>query len=294
MRTIKRHGLVCPLHPFQVLSWMVILYTIGVAYAVVLPLSSSLKAVFGVLFSLFEAAVLILGLWATLLDPTDLMVYKKKAEDENAEFRAFCSLCNCNVELTSKHCGQCNRCVDKFDHHCKWLNNCVGGRNYKVFIALICALQATTAVVIAFGAVVIADFEDFKEKVGDVYGNSHFDTILGLMSALLLGNIGVFLANGQLILLHIWLKYKGMSTYDYIMHKRSRRRQSDTDVHPGGDSNSEHLESDRAALAREEEPGKADSGRALAETIPSPARQVTSVHLHTPSDGVVNTIESGL
>ena len=283
MRKIKRHGLVCPLNPLQVLSWMVILYTIGVSYAVVLPsLSSKLQAVFGVLFSLFEAAVLALGLWATLIDPTDLMVDKKKAEDENAEYRAFCSLCNCNVDISSKHCGQCNRCVDKFDHHCKWLNNCVGGRNYKVFIWLIGALQLTTAVVIAFGAELLVASEELNDRE------------IGLIAAVVLANIGVFVANGQLILLHIYLKYKKMSTYEYIMLKRSQRRHSSNDIQPCS-GESDHIESDRAALAQDDPQVKGEnSARAQAETTPSPGRHVSSVHVHTPSEGIFNTIESGV
>lgn len=283
MKKIKRHGLVCPLNPLQVLSWVVILYTIGVAYAVVLPsLSSKLQVTFGVLFSLFEAAVLALGLWATLIDPTDLMVDKKKAEDENADYRAFCSLCNCNVELSSKHCGQCNRCVDKFDHHCKWLNNCVGGRNYKVFIWLICALQLTTAVVIAFAAELLVDSEELNHRE------------IVVIAVMLFANIGVFVANGQLILLHMWLKYKGMTTYEYIMLKRSQRRHSSTDIQPCSGSESDHVESDRAALAQEDTPMKGENtARAQAETIPSPGRHVSSVHVHTPSEGIFNTIESG-
>ena len=248
------------------------------------------------LFSCLEVFLLIVGFVATISDPTDLMVYRQTQEAENAAYRAFCSICDCNVNLTSKHCGQCNRCVDDFDHHCKWLNNCVGGRNYKVFIGLICALQVTAAVVIAFGAVLVVDVGDLREKVREVYDNSQVETILALISALLLGNLGVFFANGQLILLHIWLKYKGMSTYEYIMLRRAQRRHSNTDIRPCSESNSEHLESDRAALARDEEhPVKAESPcRAQAETIPSAERQPTNAHVHTPSEGAFNTIESGV
>lgn len=296
MRPIKKHGLVCPLHPLQLLSWLVILYTIGVCYAVVLPmLSLHSQVIFGVLFSACEIAGFIFGLWATIIDPTDLMVYKKKAEDENADYRAFCSLCNCNVQLSSKHCGQCNRCVDQFDHHCKWLNNCVGGRNYHAFALLIATLQVTTVVVIAFAAVVVEDRENVERNLEDGYGEGHYTTILGLTCSVLFLNICVFFANGQLILLHIWLKLQGLTTYEYIMQKRSQRRPSSTDIQPENPEVSEHLESDRANLVLEEDQEKQENMcRAQMETVTSATRNAGHAHTHTPSDGGVNTIESGL
>ena len=87
----------------------------------------------------FQLAVIVLALVIMATDPTDpISVHRRESRDSS--ILATCSLCNSNVNPTSKHCGQCNECVNGFDHHCKWLNTCIGLYNYKVFVVLLLAV----------------------------------------------------------------------------------------------------------------------------------------------------------
>lgn len=45
----------------------------------------------------------------------------------------YCTVCNIEQPLRSKHCRNCNRCISTYDHHCPWMGNCVGERNRKYF-----------------------------------------------------------------------------------------------------------------------------------------------------------------
>jgi palmitoyltransferase len=49
----------------------------------------------------------------------------------------YCEICRSYVQKSSRHCRACARCVENFDHHCVWINNCIGGKNYRLFLAMI-------------------------------------------------------------------------------------------------------------------------------------------------------------
>jgi hypothetical protein len=43
--------------------------------------------------------------------------------------------------------------------------------------------------------------------------------IIGILTA---ANVGIVIMNGHLIGFHIWISYKGISTFDHIMFKREK------------------------------------------------------------------------
>lgn len=45
----------------------------------------------------------------------------------------YCTVCNLEQPLRSKHCRECKQCVATFDHHCCWMGTCIGERNRRVF-----------------------------------------------------------------------------------------------------------------------------------------------------------------
>ena len=47
--------------------------------------------------------------------------------------KRYCTVCNVEQPLRSKHCKDCNRCVALYDHHCPW----TGKQNIFCFIKAI-------------------------------------------------------------------------------------------------------------------------------------------------------------
>ena len=46
----------------------------------------------------------------------------------------FCSDCNVDQPVRTKHCKSCGYCVSTCDHHCFWVGNCVGEKNRPLFL----------------------------------------------------------------------------------------------------------------------------------------------------------------
>lgn len=161
-RRVRRvHGLQLPLHPQQVLAWLVMAAFTSLMYGAVLPalhsrLASPLAIVTGILFAAHVATHAV----ALALDPADPQLRARKDRQQVPEFdrnlhshvieNGRCHLCNITITSSrTKHCSACNKCVDVFDHHCKWLNHCVGRRNYRVFLA--CVITAIFACLLVMG-----------------------------------------------------------------------------------------------------------------------------------------------
>jgi hypothetical protein len=124
--------------------------------------------------------------------------------------------------------------VDGFDHHCKWLNNCIGQQNYSKFIWLIAFLQALTSVQMIAELYITVTFMT-DELEGDFIASVYQDKVafmVLMMSSLSLGTV-VWLMNGNLIVMHIWLYTNNMTTYQYILQVRARRKMKSKAIVPG-------------------------------------------------------------
>lgn len=90
-----------------------------------------------------------------------------------------------------------------------WINNCVGGTNYRWFLAMI--LSAFSNLLIYVVSLVRLTFE-----------RNYLDFLAGFVAAWISGVINaifvILLVN--LILLHLYLIYKGISTYEFIVAQR--------------------------------------------------------------------------
>lgn len=231
----KSHGCSGALNPLQLLSYLIITLLSTAFYvlvAAVLPLPDLCLTAL-LLYSLSFVCLLITGCLATLTDPTDPVVRQERralAQNQPFDGRPYgqkCTICKTHVMEMSKHCGQCDRCVDGFDHHCKWLNNCIGARNYRYFVLLISCLQAVASVQVAFAAFILQEIShsDMGVRVKQRFwlGNGSLSAYTVLLIAYLVLSVALFLVNGQLIGLHIWLRMHGLTTYDYIMRRREQR-----------------------------------------------------------------------
>ncbi|CAG9321250.1 unnamed protein product [Blepharisma stoltei] len=227
---VKRNGFGTPLHPFQIISWVVATFHLFLSSIVIVTmLDITPRIIFGVGFFTSKAFLIILAYKATKSDPTDLWPNQHKEIvssgtqiTQNCE--AFCTICNCYVNPKSKHCSRCNRCVDNFDHHCKWLNNCIGKRNYKLFISLIISLEINLSILLAFSIFLIDEYynnyDEFHKRATEKF--DFCDPIIVLIWIIAITSGISFIADTYLICLHIYLKKLGMTTFDYILHKQSQ------------------------------------------------------------------------
>ena len=64
--------------------------------------------------------------------PNDLSKSQPQTSEAFVEIR-FCTVCQVEQPLRTKHCRDCNACVVLHDHHCPWLGSCIGEKNRRVF-----------------------------------------------------------------------------------------------------------------------------------------------------------------
>ncbi|XP_073747218.1 uncharacterized protein [Callorhinus ursinus] len=154
----------------------------------------------------------------------------------------YCHLCEVTVSSKAKHCSACNKCVSGFDHHCKWLNNCVGSRNYWYFFFSVASASAGLLCLIVILLYIFIQFfinpeelrtHPYYEKVSNkniwmlflplfpvktktpvVLGIGVFVLLLDVISLLLLGHLLIF---------HLYLMVKKLSTFDYMTQGRQQQ-----------------------------------------------------------------------
>ena len=133
----------------------------------------------------------------------------------------FCTLCRKSVDFSSKHCGQCNRCVSNFDHHCIWVNNCIGSENYKYFALTIIFLELFMVFQLISSVLVIVWVQSNSKVIKNVFRNEVIFTFMAL--CIVVSSFCAF-SNGILIFFHIYLYFKKMTTYEYIVERRKKNR----------------------------------------------------------------------
>lgn len=78
----------------------------------------------------------------------------------------YCHVCDVHVTEKAKHCSSCNKCIYSFDHHCIWLNTCIGGKNYKMFLFMLCLVVNGTMFIFLNGLLqFIGTFKDSSSSL---------------------------------------------------------------------------------------------------------------------------------
>jgi len=217
---------------FQILSWVIFSFLMFTFFLVFVPLleENENRIIAALGYGILLTAVIVGWIVSSSTDPVDKTIWSllqaTPREYPSGEL-LYCCFCKCKVHKRSKHCRVCNKCVGDFDHHCKWLNNCVGGANYKVFFFLINAAAALTAFHSGWGVKIVIDAwkdEDFPSsaRASALFSGMHRNSLLSLLfiSTILSGCVCVLLVH--LLMFHIYLISKKLSTYDYILLQRAK------------------------------------------------------------------------
>jgi len=292
------NGLTSPPHVFQVASWVLFALFLAGFYCLPLPYAPfEGRLAGGLVFALAALATAAAAASATSINPADECIFVEDGAADAAgaagaagagahvrsrsrELRPghlFCYRCECQVKETSKHCTVCNKCVDVFDHHCVWLNNCVGRRNYVPFVALLASAASMLAVPVAFAVYVLADFARAPAAV-DARVRGFYPSLGGaafLALVLVLGTLALATLAGvaQLLLFHVFLVRRGLTTYDYIMGRIARERAANdaaealAAARARGDAAGVAAAAAAAAAAAVEEPGKGSAMSAAVADI---------------------------
>lgn len=249
----RMNGWSWPPQVAQVIGWVVFVYLAIVSFGIYIPLlplpwNHVVYALTGIAFILHFFT----HLAAEIIDPADASVRAKqnysnpiplfdRTKQPHVIQDLHCYLCDVKVGPKVKHCGVCNKCVQDFDHHCKWLNNCVGGQNYwYFFVALSSATFVVMLLIIVILFIFIQHYLDPNSlrtapQFNDALGNGTWlvflpasplkTTSAGLLVVafvtVLLSFISLLLL-GHLLGVHLYLLYKGISTYDYIKMQRQK------------------------------------------------------------------------
>lgn len=230
---MRTNGFQRPLHPLQLLSWVVvgldaILFSL---FGIPLIESAALKAIIAVCFGASVIILVLAAIQATSCDPADPHIKRNEKgvevkRDEDDDKLPYCVQCDSPVFQRSKHCRACNKCVREFDHHCMWVNNCVGAQNYRAFATCIVSVAVMTANILGVCTYLFLDYflneEEFELRFKDfpVFVDTPREVVLPPLIFMIIVNLPFFVLDMQLVLLHMFLTWQNVTTFEYIMNKR--------------------------------------------------------------------------
>ena len=242
----RKNGLERPFSNMQMSTWVLLpalMVHYGLFCAPVLPLLAAL--VTSAIFYGFCAAGAYSAYKAMSIDPMDNRLAAHLAKratgqeerqtyedhDHHDHDTKYCWVCETSVAKDSMHCKYCNKCIEKFDHHCQWLNTCVGKHNYSYFYA---TLWAITGLLFAHMCVMIAIVIDiFTDGNTRDEANMWLSTDAGLSLLVAIANIAFVILDGvafglviQLLLFHMMLRRRGLTTYQFILEDNERKREA--------------------------------------------------------------------
>ncbi|CAD8153264.1 unnamed protein product [Paramecium octaurelia] len=214
------NGFTRPKHPFQVFTMIFFIQLMCCVSIAIVPITDLIVQIILASFFYFLALMIFFYAFKTsYIDPTDDLIIQQRSglniplDQELYDY--FCQFCDSYVSGTTKHCKVCERCVSDFDHHCKWLNNCIGKKNYQEFFKLL-VLVSLFGITFTIFAIFSYFFQSPRMMIW-IWIN------VGLVGLL-------FILNFNLMIFHFWLKFKGITTYSWIMQNRQKKFQQQVQI----------------------------------------------------------------
>lgn len=208
----RRHAFQRPLHLFQCIAFVLTLLGFLFHFTAVVPATVVLyKDGHKILPEL--VCFTVIGVVGSISVYGSWLIVSFRENGDTANEGGLCCYCRVRTDTQSKHCKACNKCVAEFDHHCKWLNMCIGSKNYKVFMWYV-----TSAVV--FMTYAIAAPIALLAKWWGPLGDHNWYYRIGPIILIVIMAIGMP-PIAHLFGFHIMLNIKGVSTYEYIIAKRT-------------------------------------------------------------------------
>jgi len=237
---VRTNGFQRPMHLLQLSSWVVVGLDVLLFAIIGIPLieANGLKVIISVCFGSSVIILVLAAIQATNCDPADPHIRRRdhgvQVNKEEDESLPFCVQCDSPVFARSKHCRACNKCVREFDHHCMWVNNCVGAQNYRAFATCIAAVAVMTANILGISAYLLVDYF-LNEKEFEIRWHDHIlfkdvakEVALVPFIFLAIVNTPFFVLDMQLVLLHMFLTWQNVTTFEYIMNKRNTAMENES------------------------------------------------------------------
>ncbi|KAH8738943.1 DHHC family palmitoyl transferase [Cryptosporidium ryanae] len=214
----RKNGFQKPLIALQIMIWILFSANLFLYFIFIVPsLNFTLAILSGILCSLLGMIVFIYGWKVTSIDP-GYTEEDSKIISENIELNE-CKVCHSLFEDHSKHCKLCNKCVPRYDHHCKWLNTCIGEKNYRHFFLMLFFVSLLLLLIIVTTITTILlqtiyDIASFYWTSRLKFWSPGVFYIVGII--ILVVDLPLLVLNGHLFLLHCYLVFKGVTTYEYL------------------------------------------------------------------------------
>ncbi|KAH7647392.1 hypothetical protein FG379_003059 [Cryptosporidium bovis] len=214
----RKNGFQKPLIALQIMIWIVFGANMFLYFVfIVTSLSFTLAILSGILCSLLGIVVFIYGWKVTSIDP-GYTEDESKILSMNIELNE-CKVCHSIFEDSSKHCKICNKCVPRYDHHCKWLNTCIGEKNYRYFFLLLFFVSFLLLFIIVTTITTVLLQTIYNDA--SLYWTSRLNFwspgvfyIIGIV--IVIFDLPLLVLNGHLFILHCYLVFKGVTTYEYL------------------------------------------------------------------------------
>ncbi|CAG9335932.1 unnamed protein product [Blepharisma stoltei] len=187
---MRKNGFTCPQYFYQGTSIGLFFIDAFLPAIMYFPsLNDSSKIEFLLIHYITLSCVLFAGLKAALINPTDTYAKISKVSPDFNSTASFQSFTLCN---------SCNLHVKTQSRHCHQCNRCV------------------------------ENFDHHCKWLNNDIGSKNYIYFVMLIAIYTIFSVMVLIWLAYLIIFHIWIKIKGITTYEFILKKRIKRIRSDT------------------------------------------------------------------